>query len=444
MVGSNRSGKTTCGALEDISFWLGFRPWTLPEDLKQVPIQELLNNPKVIPQECRTPIQPPVKVLIVVADWEVADDIWTIGTSEALGKLAAYIPPAAIAKTERNNMGHICRYHCINGSVLELDTQKSFINDPQSFEGRRLDLAHYDEPPRRDLRVAVRRGLVDRFGYEIFTLTPLTEPWIKSEIFDKAPTSNGLIECFHLRTEENPYVSQEGWKAFLASLTEDEKDARGKGLWVHLKGLVYPEFDPRPAKDGGHLIGPLPTSWVRQNCSVYVSIDPHPREPMTAILLAVDSKGRKFVWRELHTKDLVPEFCAKVLSRLEGIEPVRVLIDPIAYTPDPVDGLCWADEFIRFGLPVEPAPKRKEAGILRVRQALKNRELYFCTDCARTLYEIQHYVYAEWRNSENRGLKERPVDKDDHTLECLYRLMLLEPVYVGQTKGRPIESYSFV
>src|SRR5271157_4051483 len=40
--GTNRSGKTTAGVVEDIAFALGFRPWLLPERWKQLPISELI------------------------------------------------------------------------------------------------------------------------------------------------------------------------------------------------------------------------------------------------------------------------------------------------------------------------------------------------------------------------------------------------------------------
>jgi len=459
VVGSNRSGKTTCGAVEDISFWLGFRPWLLPEELKSLPIQELLKNFSSIPDHCKTPIKTPVKVLVVVADWDVADDIWTTGTAESAGKLKLYIPKGALeCAPERNNMGNICRFRCINGSILDLDTQKSFINDPQSFEGRRLDVAHYDEPPKRDLRVAVHRGLVDRHGYEIFTMTPLTEPWIKTEIFDKASTLGPeKVETFHLQTEENPYISKEGWQNYLETLNEDEKEARGKGKWVFLKGLVYPEFKARLAADGGNICDPIPIEWVRDNGTVYVSIDPHSRQPMTAILLIADVKGRMIVWREVYSKDLIEDFCAKIKSHLtyeeeekgkkilKELPVMRWLCDPIAFNPDPIDGLTWADEFFNNGIPVEEAPKRKSAGILKVRSAFKENKLFICSNCVRTLYEVQHYVYAEWKSKDSRAEKEVPVDKDDHTLECLYRIVLLDPTYVPQDKrDKPIRAFEYV
>jgi len=44
-IGDNRSGKTVCGTIEDVSWALGFRPWILPEDYRKKNISTLLAIP---------------------------------------------------------------------------------------------------------------------------------------------------------------------------------------------------------------------------------------------------------------------------------------------------------------------------------------------------------------------------------------------------------------
>ena len=438
-AGSNRSGKTTAGVLDDIAFALGFRPWELPEHLKLKGIKWLLENYHLIPDSCKTPIKPPVKVIIIEDDWEVADDILLTGTIDKAGKLTFYIPPDAIVATEKNGMGYVNKFVLINGSTIKIDTEKSFTNDPLSFEGTNYDLIHWDEPKKRDMRVAMKRGLVDRHGYETFTLTPLAEPWIKDEVWDKAGV-NPDIAAFFFDTECNTHISREGWEAFKASLTEDEIEARVKGKWIHLKGLVYKEFKPRMQKDGGHFLEPITHDWIRKNATIYGAIDPHARQPMTCLFLAADRFERLIVWDEVFAKVLIPDFCSLIKSKLiyHGAEddqltmlPVYLwIIDPIAFIEDPTDGGKWADAFHANDIPVIEAPKRKEHGIVETRQAFKDDRLFIASNCTRTTFEIQHYVYDDWKNKGSRNEKERPVDKDDHMMECLYRLILMKPRFI--------------
>jgi hypothetical protein len=450
VVGTNRSGKTTCGCVEDISFALGFKPWLCLHLLDEFTLEQLLGEENWrIPQEARTPLKPPCKVLIIEDDWDTADEILVSGKDDRAGKLTYYIPEAALAcKPIKNALGYICEYQFRNGSIIRIDTEKSFVNDPNSFEGGTNDVVHYDEGKRRALRVALKRGLVDKYGYEIFTLTPLTEPWIYHEVYKKAAT-NKDIQTFFLHAEKNPYISKEGWQSFLETLTSDEIAARARGEWVFLKGLVYPEFSHRHVKDGGNVCDPLASEYIASHCTVYFAIDPHPRQPQSVLFLAADDRGRLIVFDEIFKCSYFSELCDLIKTKysytVEGKERkiefreyfvARQIIDPIAFNPDPVTGLVWADEFASCGVIVEEASKQRERGILATRAALAphsktgERQLFIASNCIETLREIEMYVYQEWKDTQNRSAKEKPIDRDDHMMENLYRLILLEPQFI--------------
>lgn len=462
-VGSNRSGKTTAGICEDVALCLGFRPWLLPENLKSKPIEELLEMRKreLLPVDCITQRRTPFKLLIVEDDWDVADEILLTGTTDKPAKLRKFIPPGALVggsldKQEKNGMGYICKINFINGSQIVIDTEKSFVNDRGSYEGKAYDGVHYDEPKCRELRVAVKRGLSDSNGLEIFTLTPLAEPWMHDELYSKSGV-DPRISAFFFDTQalvDAGYVSKDGWEAFKDSLTEDEKESRLFGKWTHLRGLVYKEFVPRHQREGGHIIDPVDATWMYDNASFVVAIDPHPREPLAALFLAGDREGRLIVWEELFAKELIKDFCSMIKTKLavkvkekNGQMELReqnvnlYVLDPLAWNEDPIDGKTWAQDFIENDIPVEKAPKRKEAGILEVKQAFKDNRLFVCSNCTRTLFELQHYVWQEWRNPMNKGLKEKTTDKDDHLVECLYRAVLLNPQYFERSSNAPIPDY---
>lgn len=460
--GTNRSGKTLASVAEDIALCLGFRPWMLPEDLKRLSIRELLDlyDQGKLPQDVLTPRKPPVKLLIIEDDWDVVDEILITGTPEKPAKIRWLVPPEALVggsidRQEKNGMGYVCRIRFINGSTITLDTEKSYFNDRGSFEGKSFDVAHYDEPKSRELRVAVKRGLVDTNGMEIFSLTPLAEPWMYDELYARAGKDPD-IEAFYFSADtlvEHGVISKEGWESFVKSLTEDEKEVRAKGRWVHLKGLVYKEFraepfNPTSPKDGGHLIDPLPSEWVYEHGTVYVSIDPHARQNMACSFLVADEFGRWIVWDELFEQALIAEFCDHIKSKLcflwggewKYLTVGRWQIDPIATIEDPIDKRTWALEFHTHDVPVVPASKDRARGIRLVQQSLADRRLLVCRNCTRTIWEFQHYMWDEWQTTDKRGPKEKPRDKDDHLMECLYRNVIINPQYiVPEDYDEPIE-----
>ena len=457
-VGKNRGGKTTAGCVEDISFCLGFYPWMIPKELfDDYSLRQLLGEENWrIPDECRTPLKTPVKVLVIEDDWDTADEILVTGKEDRAGKFTYYIPPDSLAcKPVKNALGYICEYQFANGSVLRIDTEKSFTNDPNSFEGGTNDLIHYDEPKRRELRVALKRGLVDRHGYEIFTMTPLSEPWIFHEVYKRAALDPD-IQTFFFDTDDiirAGHISQAGWDAFVGTLNEDEIAARARGEWVFLKGLVYPEFNHNHCKDdpNGNICDPLTPDYLYNKCTIHIAIDPHPRQPLAALFMAADDRGRLIVFDEIFKKDLIGSFCELIKSKLgymwqnpksrqmekRDYLTGHYIIDPIAFIDDPVTGLTWADEFTLNDIPVEKAPKNKSQGILEVRAALKaptndkgevtgEAQLLITSNCIETIREFQTYVYQEWKH-QDRSAKEKPVDRDDHMMENLYRLILIRP-----------------
>ena len=79
-----------------------------------------------------------------------------------------------------------------------------------------------------------------------------------------------------------------------------------------------------------------------------------------------------------------------------------------------------------FGINVERAPKELKAGITIARQELakklgpKNKQhamLQFCSNCTETIREFFLYAWDE--------KKEKPIDKDDHMMECFYRACMI-------------------
>jgi hypothetical protein len=310
---------------------------------------------------------------------------------------------------------------------------QSYDQDTDLFESSDYDWAHFDEPPPRPIWVAVQRGLTDRRGRSWLTMTPLKEPWIYDEIY-----SRDDVGLYYFDIEDNlGYgLSREGIDQFAKSLTEDEKEARLRGRFFHLTGLVYKNYGPKLRLKRF----PIPKHW-----GLWFHVDTHPRTPHHAVWIAVAPNGKKYVCGELKNRDkanaVVPFAEAIKVYEQQTFErrPDEVvrLMEPGAKAPDPLrDGHSIWDEFADYGIRCRPGSKNRDSGILLFQQALKSDPeygvepmIFFFEDLPGVHYEMQHYVWDDWskRAAEGRTEKQAPRDRDDHFIEGIHRILLDEP-----------------
>lgn len=400
----NRSGKSTMGGAEDCSWLLGYRPWCQKGD----PVRTA-----GIPQRSN-------KGLVITNDWDKVDEIWT---SHETGKIWRFLPDGFVKSAIKNHAGAIDTIVCNNGSVLRFDTVESFKRSPYGSESSDWDFVHVDEPCPRDMYVANARGLIDRGGSDWFTLTPLTELWINDMFFPSDPKDK-LASAWSESgsTFDNPYLTASGIKEFEGLITEDERQCRLHGLPLELSGLVYKEW-----KKDTHLFTDVPHGWAGYNdppkeYMIYVAIDTHPKVPHAVLFIAVGPSGLPIVYDEIFHHCSATELAKLILAKLHGRQHGPPKCEPAAWIEDPETGQSLAQHFASAGMPVLKASKGKTHGILHLKGILNQRApkgIMFVPTLHRTLWEIQRYCYDTKTNL--------PVDKDDHMMECLYRLMINNP-----------------
>ena len=409
----NRFGKSFLGCAEDCSFLLGHRPW-IPE-----------SDPL-----CRLGIpQHPTKGLVITTDWDKVDEIFTSERGES-GKLWRLLPKGFVKSKRRNHSGAIDTIECQNGSVLRFDTVKSWLANPQGSESSDWDFIHVDEPCPQGMWTGSSRGLIDRHGSAWFTLTPLKEPWI-TDFFDTSKPLEGSTDRWSWAETgsiyDNIYLSREAIHDFERTLTDEEKQCRLHGLPLHLAGLVYKEFS-----QDKHVLKDVPQGWANYqsppaNYTIYYAIDPHPQTPHAVLFLAVSPLGQIFLYDEIFNHCTIRELAEQIKAKLGSLFVAHAKVDPLAYINDPITDSNMAEEFANHGVYLEKATKALSQGILCVKDKLKRGDnLYFSPALTRTLWEIKRW---SWDTKDNK-----PVDKDDHMLECLYRLLLDEPVYMDLEK----------
>ena len=452
----NRGGKTKCGAAEDVAFCLGYRPWYQYEfEIKDGTGKVVEIHPggdnhplvtKGIPQR-------PVKLLLIVTDWDKSKEIFTNfeGSYENLGEYFQLIPKDAVVKVNKSKGGHVDRIDIqrpdrFGGGVssIYIDTVESYKHSKMSAESSDWDAIHMDEPCPRQMFVAHKRGLVDRNGKFWINCTPITEMWINDEFtpvgrhdiegapagleFAKLADGGGSRFIITWSIRDNPWNSPAAIAEFEAGLTREERECRLEGLPMAMAGLVYKEF-----VWDMHVLCDVPRGWTDFHkppvgYTVRWWWDFHTRLPQAVLFLATDPHGTVYVFDELFTDNLVKPVCESILSKCEGYFVAQTEIDQFAMIPNPVDGTCIVDELATYGLFVEPATKDKRFGINKVRERLAERgpnglpTIYFSPHLKETLFEFTHYVY----NLD----KQEPIDKYDHMMENLYRAILSGLLYV--------------
>lgn len=423
----NRFGKSEMGAVEDISFALGYRPFYKEGDPR------------------RTLGIPPyaTKGIIVTTDWDKSKEVFTgkeVGRN--IGKLFKYIPKAALLGDSKNHCGaiDIIKVRHISGdtSTIYLDTVASFKQNGLSQESGAWDWAHFDEPVPEAMYKAIARGFVGRGGKCWFCCTPLTEPWIDMKFTpDLESASREDLEDFTCGNNwmmtgtmhDNPYNSAQDIADFKEDLTLEEAETRITGIPAAYSGIVYKEFSWND-----HVLREPPEGWKGwtppADWSIRYAIDYHPRKPHHVLFIATSPHDVNIAYSEIFFSCLMSELVVEIKSILNGREAtVPGIIDPLAATPNRVTDLSALEEVLRLGLPVIPATKDPHNGILRVKELLKTRDrcgrpvFFVSSSLPRFLFEISRgYI---WDGETNKPVK----DKDD-AMENLYRLALQGLSYI--------------
>lgn len=439
----NRFGKSTLGAAEDCAWAIGERVWYPENDPRRY---------EGIPKR-------PTKGLIIVADWDKVREIFTNRVDGAAeGKLFKFLPRDSIGKCTSNS-GIIVSIEVksIHGgwSTIYLDTVKSYKANPMGQESSDWDWIHVDEPCPKDMWVANSRGLIDRMGSAWFTCTPINEPWINDMFIPRKSLRKEVSGALTLDDDhwmitgssyDNPYNTDRALKMFEKDLTAEEKQCRIGGIPLALSGLVYKEFN-----EDVHVLTKLPMGWddwmhPPESYTFRIYIDPHPQTPHAVLFTATSPYGAVFVWHEIFRKCLIGDLCDMINEIMLGKDIHSILCDPAAFITSPVDNMSMADCFVNNGLMVEKAPKDLSRGIIETQQFLGARvttplgtvipKVYFSPHLSETLWEFDHYEWSSTR-------KDRPVDKDDHMMENLYRMVITDHAFVTQNTEYTSEDFAY-
>ena len=330
----------------------------------------------------------------------------------------------------------------------------TYDQEPKQFEGVTLGLAWLDEPPPEHVLKAIisrmRKG-----GVIIITATPISGSAHLYDMFATGEVETEVVlregeapvkvkrRVFHLTADVESVCKEHGIRGHLehehivqmvAEYPEEERQARVYGKFQHLIGLVYKKWDRTV-----HVIEPFALD-PKEYC-VYHSLDPHPRNKDAGIWVAVDRQGRFYVvdeyWKNPDTvKDMVYDL-NKIDVQFRMEKPY--VCDPSAFIVDQHSQKSLATMLEAQGRPYIEGSKARTAANKRIENAIdykqingdmiKPPEIYVFSNCKQFIWEIEHWRWQEWRGKTGmeRNRKEQPIDKDDHLLEALGRILIQEP-----------------
>ena len=392
--GGNRIGKTTMGAIMAICTVLGEWPWS--------------------GEKIAFPHKEPRKVRYVGQAWE------SHVKAVVEPALKFWWPKSVKVETKKNNQGVDYLWNAGRRGSIEI---MSNVQDSDVFEGWNGDLVVYDEPPKRDVRVAAARGLIDRNGRELFCMTLLKEAWIHREVI-KAVLPDGSPDMSVFNITGDIYsnvgygITKEGIEQFAKTLTDDERQARLYGKPSYMSSLVFPKFNRQMHVKERFKI-PL-------DALVDVQIDFHPSKKWAVVFLATLKNGFKYVcdeiWDRGNPKYIAEEIVRRIRER--NYERVNSIgIDPLAKGGEgnDIDVFSVVGETLASrNYSLETASKDKDNGISILNNLLWTENempgLFFFRDCVKTIEQTENLMY------DPETFKAQKVD-DDFT-ECLYRLAL--------------------
>lgn len=416
----NRFGKSDCGCAEDVAFAIGERPWYGENDPARY-----IGIPKM-----------PTKGLIICTDWQKAEAVFTREIKGVrAGKLWKFIPEANYVRRDTDHGGNINRFTIKSKwggeSIISIEVVAAFKQNSQRGESEDYDWIHIDEPIPKDMYEAYGRGLMDRDGSAWFTCTPLREPWI-NEFFTISPRTILDPDEINIRdqdsvviigrSDDNPHVSQTGINKYASKLSDRDKAARLFGVPPELSDLVHPWFNDDHVYG---IDGDCPRGWADmvtppKDYTIRYHIDYHPVTPIAVLFAATAPDGTVWFFDEIFEQGSPDTIAEMILAKTKNYFVGAAWMDPSGFVENKVYKTVFADDLAEYGIITEKASKDLNRGIIMTNMYLRQRgKLNFGNHLKQAQYEFVNYMFQPPNKK-----PDKPVDKNDHMMEGLHRLII--------------------
>lgn len=193
------------------------------------------------------------------------------------------------------------------------------------------------------------------------------------------------------------------------------------GSFEHTEGMVYPNF--------ADLIIPaerIPDHWER-----ITATDFGLRDPTVTLAAAIDPRmGEVHIYAEHYRAEKSIKWHAEQMhQRIYKPIPTgrlrKVIGDPKGKARSEKDMRSTFDYYGEYGIFFQPGMNKLEDGIQKVYTYIDSSKLKIHDCCIKTIWEGTRYKYPKQELMADKNASEKPVDKDNHAMDCL-RYILAE------------------
>lgn len=495
LQGSNKVGKTKSGSAEDVAHALGFRPWLGEDDPNRKINISVPNNGLILGETLTNSV-----------DKKLVPDILMFIPTKCFG------PKGVESCTKRNNQGVIVRINIpfMPDGQKRCGSQIYFGSYDQTSdiqEGIDWHWIHYDEPPDHENYIALERGKVAYDGRSWLTMTPLKEPWIHDTLIENSEKDDNItvvhgeiwdnfdgfkcdkcgwygerdgikgegeparitmslpnggtwiwdtkeIECpgCHGKARDmQGFLKKDAIDDFIKKLDPDEYDARIKGNWKHLQGLVYGKLLDRNLHtiDDFNMANCIKAGWT-----TYEAVDPHDNRATCWMFFAVGPDNRQYGYDYLLASGSVSDIVRQVNMKraMHGYkEPRWVVLDKKhgqKHNAALADGKSWQEELEKCGIKrlilSESSAGDVELGhkmvkeVLQLRfSSLQNKEIpgimFFKKACGGDggpIYQLWRYSYGDMGDKHDKNPNPKPKDLHKDFPDTIRYFVMAKPIYV--------------
>jgi hypothetical protein len=378
LFGSNRSGKTVAGIVEDCWWLCGEHPYI------------------------KTP-EPPIYGRIITVDFPK-------GEKEIIEPaLRQWLPPSKLKNGSWEDSYHKASHKLTlrNGSRLEIMTHDQDLN---AFAGVSRHFLHVDEECPKAIFTESRLRLADTNGHYWITMTPVEGlTWIYDKMLDRELKS---LEKFHIDVRDNPHISEAARETIRDELDDEDAEIRIGGLFHPKGGKIFREFNPLK-----HIIpaGMPPRSWT-----FMVSIDSGINNPTAVLWQAISPEGLVITFYEHYQSNMTVRQHAERIHAINKelkIVPMLYIGDPAMGQRNIVTGSTVFQEYRNYDINVMPGKKDPAGGISKMNDYFRH-DLYYITErCPNTIREFRMYswkTYDSPKTTDKNNKREEPQKKNDH------------------------------
>ena len=355
----------------------------------------------------------------------------------------------------------------------------SYDQDISAFSGSSMHWVGHDELPKSDIYRENRLRTLDVRGQILTAFTPPDEigqaradvSWFYDEVYEPGRRSTPGFETIILHTEANRILDASAIADLAAKLTDEQREVRLHGNFLHLSGVIYSLFTQGSSTwcfacqkkivpvDGhcltckgdnvesfGHVIAPHP---IPANWPIVMVIDPHPRKKDAIGWFAVTPSDDVVLVAEAEadgTAADVKRVIDDTESRLKLLTRKRLMDPNIATETNDKMGRGWTIRraYDDVGLRCDLANDEINAGIQNVMELLKpdarTRKPRFrvFNTCQRFIYGMSHWSWDEWTRQGDREVKEKVRDKAKDFPDLIRYLANDRPAYRKYALGATI------